>query len=95
MFGGMLAIWSGLGAGPATFMQRLSDYVPFVNFFVGIVRPPFFAATIAIVGCWQGHERQGRRPVARPPGDDRVVQSIFLVFLLDAIFATLFNGFNF
>ncbi len=95
MFGGMLAIWSGLGAGPATFMQRLYDYVPFVNFFVGIVRPPFFAATIAIVGCWQGMNVKDNVLSLGRQVTTAVVQSIFLVFLIDAIFAMLFNGFNF
>ena len=95
MFGGMLAIWSGLGAGPAIFVQRLTDYVPFVNFFVGIVRPPFFAITIAIVGCWQGMNVKDDVLSLGRQVTTAVVQSIFLVFLLDAIFAMLFNGFNF
>ncbi len=95
MFGGMLAIWSALGAGPAVFTQRLFDYIPFVNFFVGVVRPPFFAATIAIVGCWQGMNVKDDVLSLGRQVTTAVVQSIFLVFLLDAIFATLFNGFNF
>jgi len=95
MFGGMLAIWSSLGAGPATFMQRLHDYVPFVDFFVGIVRPPFFAATIAIVGCWQGLSVKDDVLSLGRQVTTAVVQSIFLVFMLDAMFAILFNGFDF
>lgn len=95
MFGGMLAIWSSLGAGPATFMQRLHDYVPFVDFFVGIIRPPFFAATIAIVGCWQGMNVKDDVLSLGRQVTTAVVQSIFLVFMLDAIFAILFNGFDF
>jgi phospholipid/cholesterol/gamma-HCH transport system permease protein len=95
MFGGMLAIWSSLGAGPATFVQRLHDYVPFVDFFVGIVRPPFFAATIAIVGCWQGLNVKDDVLSLGRQVTTAVVQSIFLVFMLDAMFAILFNGFDF
>jgi phospholipid/cholesterol/gamma-HCH transport system permease protein len=95
MFGGMLAIWSSLGAGPATFMQRLHDYVPFVDFFVGIIRPPFFAATIAIVGCWQGLNVKDDVLSLGRQVTTAVVQSIFLVFMLDAMFAILFNGFDF
>ncbi len=95
MFGGMLAIWSALGAGPAIFIQRLHDYVPFYNFFVGIVRPPFFAATIAIVGCWQGMNVKDDVLSLGRQVTTAVVQSIFLVFMLDALFAILFNGFTF
>lgn len=95
MFGGMLAIWSALGAGPSVFLQRVQDYVPFYNFFVGIVRPPFFAATIAIVGCWQGMQVKDDVLSLGRQVTTAVVQSIFLVFMLDALFAILFNGFTF
>ncbi|ESQ74775.1 MlaE family lipid ABC transporter permease subunit [Asticcacaulis sp. AC402] len=94
LFGGMLAIWSTLGAGPSTFLQRVQDYVPFYNFFVGIVRPPFFAATIAIVGCWQGMQVKDDVLSLGRQVTTAVVQSIFLVFMLDALFAILFNGFT-
>lgn len=94
MFGGMLAIWSSMGAGPSTFLQRLQDYVPFYNFFVGIVRPPFFAATIAIVGCWQGMQVKDDVLSLGRQVTTAVVQAIFLVFMLDALFAVLFNGFT-
>ena len=86
---------ASLGAGPATFLQRLHDYVPFVDFFVGIVRPPFFAATIAIVGCWQGLNVKDDVLSLGRQVTTAVVQSIFLVFMLDAMFAILFNGFDF
>ena len=95
LFGGMLAIWSSLGAGPDIFIQRLHDYIPFYNFFVGIVRPPFFAATIAIVGCWQGMNVKDDVLSLGRQVTTAVVQSIFLVFMLDAAFAIIFNGFTF
>lgn len=95
MTGGMLAIWSALGAGPDIFIQRLHDYVPYYNFFLGIVRPPFFAATIAIVGCWQGMNVKDDVLSLGRQVTTAVVQSIFLVFMLDAVFAMLFNGVTF
>ena len=95
MAGGALVIWSVLQLGPMYFLQRLYDYVPFVNFFIGMIRTPVFAATIAIVGCRMGMTVKedvislGRKVTTA------VVQSIFLVFMIDAIFAILFNGFTF
>ncbi len=95
MAGGAVVIWAVLQLGPSYFLQRLYDYVPFENFFVGIVRTPVFAATIAIVGCRMGMTVKedvislGRKVTTA------VVQSIFLVFMIDAVFAILFNGFTF
>ena len=95
MAGGAVVIWAVLQLGPSYFLQRLYDYVPFENFFVGIVRTPVFAATIAIVGCRMGMTVKedvislGRKVTTA------VVQSIFLVFMIDSVFAILFNGFTF
>lgn len=95
MLGGSMVIWAVLQLGPGYFLQRLYDYVPFENFFVGIIRTPVFAATIAIVGCRMGMTVKedvislGRKVTTA------VVQSIFLVFMIDAMFAILFNGFTF
>ena len=95
MLGGAVVIWAVLQLSPGYFLQRLYDYVPFENFFVGIIRTPVFAATIAIVGCRMGMTVKedvislGRKVTTA------VVQSIFLVFMIDAVFAILFNGFTF
>ncbi|WP_443750627.1 MlaE family lipid ABC transporter permease subunit [Asticcacaulis solisilvae] len=95
MMGGAVVIWAVLQLSPGYFLQRLYDYVPFENFFVGIIRTPVFAATIAIVGCRMGMTVKedvislGRKVTTA------VVQSIFLVFMIDAMFAILFNGFTF
>lgn len=95
MLGGAVVIWAVLQLAPGYFLQRLYDYVPFENFFVGIIRTPVFAATIAIVGCRMGMTVKedvislGRKVTTA------VVQSIFLVFMIDAMFAILFNGFTF
>jgi phospholipid/cholesterol/gamma-HCH transport system permease protein len=95
MMGGAVVIWAVLQLAPSYFLQRLYDYVPFENFFVGIIRTPVFAATIAIVGCRMGMTVKedvislGRKVTTA------VVQAIFLIFMIDAVFAILFNGFTF
>ena len=95
MVGGMLAIWGSLGLGPDFFVQRLYDYVPSVNLFVGMVRTPVFAITIAIVGCRLGMTVKNDVISLGRQVTTAVVQSIFLVFMIDAMFAILFNGFVF
>ncbi|MDV6329735.1 ABC transporter permease [Asticcacaulis sp. 201] len=95
MFGGALAIWGSLGNGPAFFVQRLHDYVPVVNLFVGMVKTPFLAITIAVVGCRMGMTVKDDVISLGRQVTTAVVQSIFLVFMIDAVFAMLFNGFVF
>ncbi|OYW81977.1 MAG: hypothetical protein B7Z26_04205 [Asticcacaulis sp. 32-58-5] len=90
--GGFGIIWSTLDYGPPMIMQRTLDYVDISHFFVGMVKTPFYAAAIAIIGCHMGMTvtedviSLGRQ-VTRA-----VVQAIFAIFVIDAVFALLFQG---
>lgn len=95
MFGGALAIWGTLGMGPQYFVTRMYDFVPSVNLFVGMVKTPFLAITIAVVGCRMGMTVKDDVISLGRQVTTAVVQAIFLVFMIDAIFAMLFNGFVF
>ncbi|MEQ1616927.1 MAG: MlaE family lipid ABC transporter permease subunit [Terricaulis sp.] len=88
--GGLLVTWANLGVSPTMFFTRISDAVPEQHFWVGMVKAPVFALTLAIIGCKQGLSvgddvgSLGRRVTSS------VVQSIFMVILLDALFALWF-----
>ena len=91
LLGGLLVTWSQLGYGPAFFIQRISeDPKMSTHLMVGMVKAPVFAIVIAAIGCRQGMavagdvESLGRRVTAA------VVQAIFAIILLDAIFAMIF-----
>jgi phospholipid/cholesterol/gamma-HCH transport system permease protein len=91
LFGGLLVTWSQLGYGPAFFLQQMSqDNTMGTHLFVGMVKAPVFAIVIAAIGCRQGMsvagdvESLGRRVTAA------VVQAIFAIILLDAVFALIF-----
>lgn len=87
LFGGVLVIWSATGFQPTFFLTRMLLTVDIVNFWAGMAKAPVFGVVIAVVGCRQGMnvggnvESLGRRTTAS------VVQSIFLVIVLDALFA--------
>ncbi|ADU13192.1 MlaE family ABC transporter permease [Asticcacaulis excentricus] len=95
LLGGFVVVWAQLGYGPHFFSIRMTEYVPFVNFFVGMIKVPLFAIAITIIGCRLGMNvtedviSLGRQ-VTRA-----VVQAIFTIILIDAIVAMMFNGFNF
>ncbi len=91
VIGGGLLCWAGLGIPPITFIQRLREVTPITDIYVGLVKAPVFGAIIAMAGCFQGMlveadaEQVGRRTTSA------VVQAIFLVIVLDAIFAVFFT----
>ncbi len=91
LLGGILVTWSQLNLGPAFFLQRLVEdgYMP-RHMMVGLVKAPVFALVVAAIGCRQGMsvagdvESLGRRVTSA------VVQAIFAIILLDAVFALIF-----
>ncbi|MDE2164955.1 MAG: MlaE family lipid ABC transporter permease subunit [Alphaproteobacteria bacterium] len=74
-----------------TFLDQLRGAVSLWSVFLGIIKAPFFAAAIALIGCNEGllvtrsAESVGRQTT------QSVVQSIFLVIVLDALFSIFFN----
>ena len=90
IFGGMLVMWSSLDISPAMYLQRIQDTVPVQHFWAGIVKAPVFALVVGLVGCRQGLLVDGDVQSLGHRTTTSVVQSIFLVILLDAFFALLF-----
>jgi phospholipid/cholesterol/gamma-HCH transport system permease protein len=95
LFGGALVCWSQLNLGPAFFVQRLNeDPMMGQHLMVGLIKAPVFAIVIAAIGARQGMavagdvESLGRRVTAA------VVQAIFAIIFLDAVFALVFLELN-
>ena len=91
LLGGALVIWTVLGLGPQFFVARMADNVPFQHFWVGLAKTPFFAAIIALVGCRRGLTVKGDVISLGRQVTTAVVHAIFLIFMLDAIFAVVFQ----
>lgn len=91
LFGGMLVAWLGpTDVSPILFLARLKDSVPIQHFWVGMVKAPFFALIIAVVGCRQGLAVTGSVESLGTRTTASVVQAIFAVITIDAMFAMLF-----
>jgi len=57
-----------------------------------IGKAPVFAAAIVLVGCYQGFQvKEGGADVVGKQVTISVVQSIFLVIVVDALFSVLFS----
>jgi len=72
------------------FLVQLKDAVDFWDFGTGLLKAPVFAYVIALVSCHQGLQVSGSAESVGIRTTASVVQSIFLVIVLDAVFAIFF-----
>ncbi|MEN6630679.1 MAG: ABC transporter permease, partial [Sulfuricella sp.] len=61
------------------------------TFLVGLGKAPVFAAIIALVGCFQGFRVGGSADSVGAQTTLSVVQAIFLVIVVDALFSVVFS----
>jgi phospholipid/cholesterol/gamma-HCH transport system permease protein len=87
--GGLVAQFYG-GMGPAIYIARLHDAVSVTSFEVGIVKAPFMALAIGVVACSEGLRVKGSAESLGKQTTTSVVKSIFLVIVLDGMFAVFF-----
>jgi phospholipid/cholesterol/gamma-HCH transport system permease protein len=90
IFGGVLVSWSTLDVSPGMFFGRVSEVVPADNFWVGLVKAPAFAIALAVIACKQGLSVGGDVASLGSRVTTSVVQGIFIVILMDAMFAIWF-----
>lgn len=91
LVGGGLMAWVELGIAPAEFVARLRQAIGPWTFGVGVVKAPFFAALIALVGCAEGLAVRGGAEAVGRHTTRSVVESIFLVIVADAVFSIFFS----
>ena len=89
LFGGALMAWYQLGVSPGVFRARLLQ-IDLSHFLVGIVKAPFFAVIIGVIGCFQGLSVEGNAESLGRLTSRAVVQAIFMVILADATFSIFF-----
>lgn len=77
------------------FFAYVETWVDFRTFAAGLIKAPFFAVVIAFVGCWQGMQVTGSSESLGEHTTQAVVDAIFLVLLLDALFSVLFYQMGF
>ncbi|THD60335.1 MAG: MlaE family lipid ABC transporter permease subunit [Bradyrhizobium sp.] len=87
--GGLVAQFYG-GMGPAIYIARLHDAVSVTHFEVGMIKAPFMALVIGIVACSEGLRVKGSAESLGKQTTTSVVKSIFLVIVLDGLFAVFF-----
>jgi phospholipid/cholesterol/gamma-HCH transport system permease protein len=87
--GGIVAQFYG-GMQPAAFLSRLREVITIDHFIVGMVKAPFMALLIGMVACVEGLAVEGSSESLGQHTTASVVYSIFLVIVLDGVFAIFF-----
>jgi phospholipid/cholesterol/gamma-HCH transport system permease protein len=88
--GGGLVAWFYGGMSPEIFLSRLRESISLTHFQVGLIKAPFMALAIGIVACAEGLEVKGSAESLGLKTTASVVKSIFLVIVLDGLFAIFF-----
>jgi phospholipid/cholesterol/gamma-HCH transport system permease protein len=90
LLGGCLMTWMTLGISVPAFFEQLRGAVTEWTLWVGVIKAPFFAAIIAMVGCYEGFNVSGSAESVGRLTTQSVVEAIFLVIVADAAFSVLF-----
>lgn len=90
LFGGALMSWVELGVSPGQFITRLQANTDIWHLAIGMIKAPVFAAIIGTVACWQAMQVRGSADSVGRHTTTSVVQSIFLVIAVDALFSIFF-----
>ncbi|MAK56515.1 MAG: ABC transporter permease [Pusillimonas sp.] len=88
--GGMMVCALSLDISPSMFFNIMNRDIDLRHFVLGMVKAPFFAYLIAIIGCLEGLKVKGSAQSIGEHTTSAVVQSIFVVILVDALAAIFF-----
>ena len=91
LIGGGLMSWIDLGVSPGMFATRLKENTGIWQFAIGMIKAPFFALVIGVIACWQAMQVKGSAQSVGQRTTASVVQSIFMVIALDALFSIFFS----
>jgi phospholipid/cholesterol/gamma-HCH transport system permease protein len=90
LYGGGLVAWLYGGIDPDIFLQRLKEAVSLQHFAVGMIKAPFMALIIGVVACVEGLNVRGSAESLGLRTTASVVEAIFLVIVVDGLFAIFF-----
>jgi len=93
--GAMLVSWTYAGMTPVVFIARLHNAILTETFAVGLIKAPFMAATIGVIAAVEGMTVQGSAESLGRNVTASVVKSIFMVIVLDGLFAMFFSAIDY
>ncbi|HEY4924246.1 MAG TPA: ABC transporter permease [Roseiarcus sp.] len=90
LLGGLCVSWAYGGISPEVFLERLQSSIDFSIFMIGITKAPFMALAIALIASVEGFAVQGSAESLGRHVTNSVVKAIFMVIVVDGLFAMFF-----
>jgi phospholipid/cholesterol/gamma-HCH transport system permease protein len=90
ILGGALMSWVALEIAPSQFTRQLQSALYAWTFWIGLVKAPFFAFIIALIGCYEGFQVARSAESVGRQTTLSVVEAIFFVIVADAAFSIVF-----
>lgn len=90
ILGGMVVCFLSLDISAVQFLEIVKQDVSVRHFWVGMAKAPVMAFLIAVIGCMEGFKVQGSAQSVGEHTTSAVVQSIFVVIVVDAIAALFY-----
>jgi phospholipid/cholesterol/gamma-HCH transport system permease protein len=95
LYGGGIVAWIYGDISPDVFVARLRASIGMQTFLVGIIKAPFMALVIGLIASMEGLKVEGSAESLGQHVTSSVVKAIFMVIVLDGIFAMFFAGIRF
>ncbi|MES0190837.1 ABC transporter permease [Mesorhizobium sp. C264A] len=93
--GGILAAWLYSGIAPTAFIDRLRGAIDISTIFAGLIKAPFMAMIIGTIASVEGMKVGGSAESLGLHVTASVVKSIFVVIILDGLFAIFYASIEF
>jgi phospholipid/cholesterol/gamma-HCH transport system permease protein len=90
LYGGGVVAWIYGDISPDVFLARLRATISFNTFMVGMIKAPFMAMVIGLIACIEGLAVEGSAESLGRHVTSSVVKAIFMVIVMDGIFAMFF-----
>jgi phospholipid/cholesterol/gamma-HCH transport system permease protein len=91
LIGGAVMCYFDLAITPEVFLRQLQEAISLNTFLVGMIKAPVFAMIIGMVGCYEGLQVERNAASVGRLTTRSVVESVFLVIVLDAAFSIIFS----
>jgi phospholipid/cholesterol/gamma-HCH transport system permease protein len=95
LVGAGLVSWVYIGLSPEAFIDRVRDAVAFNTLVVGLIKAPFMALIVGIIAASEGLAVRGSAASLGQHTTAAVVKSIFMVIVVDGLFALYFAAVNY
>ncbi|MDQ0316347.1 ABC transporter permease [Amorphus orientalis] len=90
--GAAVVCWTYMSIPPEAFLQRLHQAVSIHELMVGLAKGPFMALIVGLIACSEGLKVGGSAESLGQQTTTSVVKAIFMVIVVDGLFAIFFSA---